>query len=180
MYAAVIFPLHSDRQKRNPGPAATTFNPFPSASARFRKKTITGQPVAELYLLYIYLSVSSFVLFNLDWKHGETSPCAILFSYFRSFFHLLFLHLKVACSPFTHSMFQVGPVALKKQRSMAEPAHNLDTKSILGKTLWRITNVISAGALCLEPCLHAAQSTGACWDMPEGCNVIYLVNHPPP
>lgn len=101
-------------------------NPSHQALPMPHKMVITAQPVAALYVLHIYLSTS--LLFvcveklpNLALDEPPQYPPQVYFlppSFFSFCFSLsLFLHLKVAGSPFTHSVFQVGPVALKAEFS---------------------------------------------------------------
>ncbi len=107
-----------------------------------------------MYSTFIYLSTS--LLFvcveKLPNLALDEAP-----QYFKSiFFHLLFVLLSLSLSLSSPQGCRLSiytqcvsswSSSFKKQSSLAEPAPNLDTKSILGKTLWRITNVITAGTL---------------------------------
>lgn len=87
-----------------------------------QKRAITAQPVAELYVLNIYLFIY-FLFVCVCWKASQLStrrgPTVLQVNFFHllfcPFFFSLFLHLKVAGSPFMNSVFQVGPVALKSR-----------------------------------------------------------------
>lgn len=129
------------------------FTPSHQALPVPQKRPITAQPVAELYVLSIYLFIC-FLFVCVSWKasqlaQDEAPQCfksisppffSVLFLFSLSSPQGCWLSIYAQCVSSWSSSF-------KKQSSLAEPAPNLDTKSILGKTLWRITNVISAATL---------------------------------
>ncbi len=116
---------------------------------------ITTQPVAELYVLHIYLFIY-FPFVCVCWKASQLStrrgPTVLQVYFFSTFFLSFCFSLSLSSPQGCRLTIYAQCVSnwsssFKKQSSLAEPAPNLDTKSILGKTLWRITNVISAGTL---------------------------------